>query len=211
MKNKTVLNWTEELIKKEGKYTAGSAVSTVAAVSASLAGFIFSLQVGKKKYINQESQIRSGIEKARILNQELLDLSERDADAFAPVIPLYKLAKNTEEERKIRQEKIDQALIYASKPPYEMLLKLEECLDLYQELIHLQLTGTILEDIKIGLNIAIASIKNAKISSLINIREVSDEKLREKEGKVIQSQYEKSLKKAERLLERATSESERVK
>ena len=210
MKNKTVLNWTEELIKKEGKYTAGSAVSTVAAVSASLAGFIFSLQVGKKKYINQESQIRSGIEKARILNQELLELSERDADAFAPVIPLYKLAKNTEEERKIRQEKIDQALIYASKPPYEMLLKLEECLDLYQELIHLQLTGTILEDIKIGLNIAIASIKNAKISSLINIREVSDEKLREKEGKVIQSQYEKSLKKAERLLERATSESERV-
>lgn len=206
MKNKTVLNWTEELINKEGKYTAGSAVSLIAAVSASLAGFIFSLQAGKKKYTAQESQIQSGIQKAQLLNQDLLELSERDADAFQPVIPLYQLAKNTEEERKIREEKIDQALIDASKPPYEMILKLDECLDLYEELIQLELKGTILEDIKIGLNIVMASIKNAKISSFVNIKEVSNEELREKESKVILSQYEKSVKKAERLLERAESE-----
>ena len=49
MKNKTVLQWTRELGSKDGKYTGGSAASVVAAISVSLAQFIFELQAGKKK------------------------------------------------------------------------------------------------------------------------------------------------------------------
>ncbi|MDN6730578.1 MAG: cyclodeaminase/cyclohydrolase family protein, partial [Atopostipes suicloacalis] len=166
MKNKTVSNWTKELASKEGKYTAGSAVSVVAAISASLAGFIFNLQAGKEKYLDQESQIQAGIKKAHSLNQELLELSEQDADAFRPVIPLYNLPQNTVEERVIRKQNINEGLMNASKPPFKIILKIDETMDLYEELINLNLEGSIVEDITIGLDIAIAAIKSAKTSSM---------------------------------------------
>lgn len=201
MKNKTVLNWTKELASKEGKYTAGSAVSVVAAISASLAGFILNLQAGKDKYRDREAQIQKSIQKSSLLNQELLELSEKDANAFAPVIPLYALPENTKEEKKLREKEINEALIDASKPPFEMILKIDETLDLYKELIDLELEGTILEDITIGLDIAIAALKSAKVSSMINIKEITNEKLKKDEMQVIKIQFQKTLEKAESLLE----------
>lgn len=203
MKNKTVLNWTQELISKDGKYTAGSAVSVVSAVSASLAGFIFNLQLGKDKFVKKEDQIKENIKKASILNQEFLDLSEIDADAFSPVIPLYQLPQDTEEEKRIRKEKINQGLIDASKPPFKMLLKLNETLDLYQELLGMNLKGTIIEDITIGLEIALASIKSAKMSSMINIKGITNKELKERESERVEEKYQEIVKKAKKLLKKS--------
>lgn len=202
MKNKTVLQWTEELASKDGKYTGGSAASVVAAISISLAQFIFELQAGKKRFTEQEDQIQAGIEKASSLKEELLDLAEIDADAFKPVRPLYKLPQKTKEEKTIRQKKINEGLLHASKPPFEIILKMDETVDLYQELADLELDGTIVEDITIGLDIAIAAIKGGKVSSMINVNGISNEELKKELTEKVERQYHASLKKAETLKEK---------
>ncbi|MDN6161840.1 MAG: cyclodeaminase/cyclohydrolase family protein [Atopostipes sp.] len=203
MKDKTVLNWTQELASKEGKYTGGSAASVVAAISTSLARFIFNLQAGKEKYKEKEDQIQEGIKKANQLNQDLLELSEIDAEAFDPVLPLYKLPRDTEEEKKIREKKIDEGLMHASEPPFKMIVKMEETVDLYQQLIELELKGTIAQDITIGLNIAIAAIESAKISSMINVEGISNKELKTKKTEEVMNQYRKTLNKAEKLLKQS--------
>lgn len=201
MKSKTVLQWTQELGAKEGKYTGGSAASVVAAISASLAQFVFELQAGKKKYREQEELIQAGIQKASRLNEELLDLSERDANAFAPVLDLYKLPQNTEEEKRIRQEKIDDGLINAALPPFEIILKLDEVVDLFQQLINLDLKGTIAGDITVGLHTAIAGIEGALINTMANINSIKDNDLRSEMNDKVMEQYQITLAKAKELKE----------
>lgn len=202
MKNKTVLHWMEELASKDGKYTGGSAASVVAAISISLAQFIFELQAGKNRFAAQEDQIQAGIEKASSLKEELLDLAEIDADAFKPVLPLYKLPQKTNEEKAIREEKINEGLVYAAKPPFEIILKMDETVDLYQQLVDLELRGTIVEDITIGLDIAIAAIKSGKNSSMINVNGISNEELKKEMTEKVESQYHASLKKAKTVKEK---------
>ncbi|MDN6196362.1 MAG: hypothetical protein L0I93_07715, partial [Atopostipes suicloacalis] len=81
-----------------------------------------------------------------------------------------------------------------------IILKIYETMDLYEELINLNIEGSIVEDSTIGLDIAIAAIKSAKTSSMINIKEISNERLKEEKIEEINNQYQKTLKKAEDLL-----------
>src|SRR5699024_6341184 len=110
MKDKTVHAWAQELASKDGKYGGGSAASVVGAYASSLAQFVFELQQGKDKYIENEDQIQEAIQKAENLTEELLDLAEIDADVFEPVIALFKLPQSTEEEKKYQREKSDEEL-----------------------------------------------------------------------------------------------------
>lgn len=199
MKNKTVLNWTQELASKDGKYTGGSAASMVAAVSVSLAQFIFELQVGKKRYQDQQQEIQASIEKARELSEAFLDLSEEDANAFEPVLALYKLPRDSAADKKIRQEKIDEGLVMAAQPPYKMLVKLDEVADLFQQLIDLNLKGTIAGDITVGLDMAIAAIKGARINTMANVQSIQDKKLKAEMTEKVEDRYQKTLNKAKKL------------
>lgn len=74
-----------------------------------------------RKYAEQATEIEQAIMKAEKLSEELLDLAEIDADAFEPVLGLFKLPKDTEEERQTRRKKIDQGLANAAKPPFEIM------------------------------------------------------------------------------------------
>lgn len=199
MKNKTVLQWTQELGSKDGKYTGGSAASVVAAISVSLAQFIFELQAGKKKYKAQEDQIQKGIQKAEQLNEELLNISERDADAFEPVLDLYKLPKDTIDEKVFRQEKIDEALVNAAQPPFEMILKTDEILDLFQQLLDFNIEGTIAGDITVGLDIAIAAIEGALINTMANVSNIQDPQLKKEKTLGVEKQYQTTLTRAQKL------------
>lgn len=199
MKNKTVLQWTQELASKDGKYTGGSAASMVAAISVSLAQFIFELQVGKKQYQNQQVEIQESIQKANRLNELFLDLSEKDANAFEPVLDLYKLPQATATQKKRRLEKIDEGLVSAAQPPFEMILKLDEVAGLFQQLIELELKGTIAGDITVGLDMALAAVEGAVINSMANVQSIHDEKLKAEMTKKVEGQYQRTVNKLAEL------------
>lgn len=203
MENKTVSQWMQELASKKGKYTGGSAASTVAAISVSLAQFIFELQSGKKRYSDQELMIQAGIKKAAQLQKDFLKLVEKDVDAFQPVLPVYRMPQKTQEEKEIREKKLDESLADASKPPYEMMLKLDETINLYQQLAQLDLAGSLVVDIIIGLDIAIAALKSSKNSSVVNIDGITNVELKKTLTKKVKDQYQESLKKAKAIQQAA--------
>lgn len=199
MKNKTTVTWTRELASKDGKYGGGSAASVVGAFAASLAQFVFELQQGKKKYAANEEQIQQAIQKAERLNEELLDLAEIDADAFEPVLDLFKLPKNTEEEKTIRQAKIDAGLVEAALPPLDIIHKMDEVVDLFQELVDLEVRGTIVDDIAVGLYFTVATVESAKINCMVNIKLIKNETLKEEMTKKVEEQYQTTLERTETL------------
>lgn len=205
MENKTLRTWMQELASKDGKYTGGSAASSVAAISVSLAQFIFELQAGKKRYEEQEELIQAGIKKAASLQNDLLELIEIDASAFEPVLPLYRLPQKTADEKAIREEKLNAGLAGASQPPYEMMQKIAETVDLYEQLEGLNLAGSLKVDVVIGLDIAIAALKSSKNSSMINIIGITDDELKKELTEKVERFYEETLEKAKEIKKRTES------
>ena len=178
MKNLTVTDWTKALASKKGKYGGGSAASVVGAFAVNLAQFVFEYQQGKKKYEDQEDEIKDAIARAEKISEELLDLAEIDADAFEPVLPLYRLPKDTEEEREIRQEKIDNGLADAAKPPLAIMKKMDEVLDLFELLLKLEIKGSIVDDIAVGLIFTEATIESEKINCDVNTKMIKNDVFR---------------------------------
>lgn len=199
MKDKSVQQWTRELGSKDGKYGGGSAASVVGAFASNLAQYVFELQQGKKKYADNEEEIAKGIEKSISLSDDLLELAEIDADAFEPVLPLFKLPKDTEEERVYRQEKIDQGLVEAARPPLDILKKMDEVLDLFELLIRLEVTGTIVDDITVGLVFSEAVIESGKINCDVNIVMIKDAALRSKMMEEADEVYHRILERCREL------------
>lgn len=203
MKDQTVKGWAKELASKDGKYGGGSAASVVGAYASSLAQFVFELQQGKKKYVNHEEQIQTAIEKAETFTEELLDLAEIDADAFEPVLDLFKLPQDTEEEKAYRQEKIDQGLADAAKPPFDIMKKMNDVLDLFEELLELKVRGTIVDDIAVGLLFTEATIESEKINCMVNIKYIKDDTERTKLTREVNEVYERTIKRTRILKDEA--------
>lgn len=203
MKDQTVKCWAKELASKDGKYGGGSAASVVGAYASSLAQFVFELQQGKKKYVNHEEQIQTAIEKAETFTEELLDLAEIDADAFEPVLDLFKLPQDTEEEKAYRQEKIDQGLADAAKPPFDIMKKMNDVLDLFEELLELKVRGTIVDDIAVGLLFTEATIESEKINCMVNIKYIKDDTERTKLTREVNEVYERTIKRTRILKDEA--------
>ncbi|HLR88794.1 MAG TPA: cyclodeaminase/cyclohydrolase family protein [Atopostipes sp.] len=203
MKDQTVKGWAKELASKDGKYGGGSAASVVGAYASSLAQFVFELQQGKKKYVNHEEQIQTAIEKAETFTEELLDLAEIDADAFEPVLDLFKLPQDTEEEKAYRQEKIDQGLADAAKPPFDIMKKMNDVLDLFEELLELKVRGTIVDDIAVGLLFTEATVESEKINCMVNIKYIKDDTERTKLTREVNEVYERTIKRTRILKDEA--------
>lgn len=201
MKDKTVKTWTQELAAKSGKYGGGSAASVVGAFATNLAQYVFELQQGKKKYAEQATEIEQAITKAEKLSEELLDLAEIDADAFEPVLGLFKLPKDTEEERQTRRKKIDQGLANAAKPPFEIMKKMDDVMDLFEVLLVLEVRGSIVDDIAVGLIFTQAVIESEKINCDVNIKAIKEEELRNNLAQEADETFHTMLERCQQLKE----------
>jgi len=203
MKDQTVNDWIQALASKDGAYGGGSAASVVGALATGLAQYVFELQQGKEKYQEEEAQIIAAIKKAEELRADLLDLAEEDAVVFEPVKDLFKLPKNTEEERRYRREKLDQGFADAAQPPLAIMKKMDEVLDLFETLIHLEVRGSIVDDIAVGLIFTQATIESEKLNCDVNIKAIKDEDLKESLAQEVDETFHGTLERSQQLKETA--------
>lgn len=71
----------------------GSAAALVGAVGTALGNMVGSLTAGKKKYAHVEKHMYALMEKAEELRVQLLELVDKDAEAFAPLAKGLRYAK----------------------------------------------------------------------------------------------------------------------
>ena len=95
----------------------GSVSALCGSLSAALGEMVTNLTIGRKKYIDQEEKMKelSAIFKGYLKNfSEAIDA---DSDAYNEVFNAFKLPKETDEEKQIRSEKIQQATKIAAEIP----------------------------------------------------------------------------------------------
>jgi len=113
----------------------GSASALVGALAASLAGMLAALSANKKGYEDVHEEMEKHLKRAQDLKNELLDLLQKDTEAFDDAARAFKMPKNSEEEKKVRADAIERGLVKASEVPLEIMEKSLEVSRLAREVL----------------------------------------------------------------------------
>ncbi|HBY57335.1 MAG TPA: methenyltetrahydrofolate cyclohydrolase [Candidatus Atribacteria bacterium] len=176
--DKKVSNFLDELASNSPTPGGGSVAALAGALGAALISMVGNLTLGKKKYENVEEDIKKIIGSSEKLRYELSQLIEEDVRVFNNFMATYKMPKETDDEKKVRAEKIQESLIEAAKVPLKVAYK---CLDILSLSWEIAEEGNInvVSDAGVAALMAEAALESAILNVKINLRTIKDERVRE--------------------------------
>ena len=98
MLEKKTTEFLEVLSSAEPVPGGGGASAAVGAFASALGMMVANLTVGKKKYADVEEEIIDIRGQLEVLREELVTLTDKDAEAFEPLSRAYGLPKETQEQ-----------------------------------------------------------------------------------------------------------------
>ena len=156
----------------------GGASAFVGALGVALGSMVGNLTTGKKKYEHVQNDIKLILGKAEKLREEFIDLVEKDAKVFEPLSKAYGLPKNTDEEKKIKEEVMEKALKQACGVPLEMMEKALEAMTLHEELAE-KGTRIAISDVGVGILFCKSALMGASLNVFINTKLMKDREIAE--------------------------------
>ncbi|MEW6573055.1 MAG: cyclodeaminase/cyclohydrolase family protein [Bacillota bacterium] len=129
-----VFDWSIRQFLKEAASNAptpggGSVAALCGALAASMASMVASLTVGKEKYAEVEPEMQAMLQKTAALIQRFEELVAADIEAFSAFMSVYKLPKDTEEQKAERTRRMQEALVQATETPLSIA---EACLEVLE-------------------------------------------------------------------------------
>ncbi len=180
MVDKSCKEFMEMLASDAPTPGGGGASAMVGALGTALGSMVGNLTLGKKKYESVQEDIKVILGKAEKLQKELLFLVDEDARVFEPLSKAYGLPRNTEEERKKRDEVMEEALKLACSVPLKIMEKSLEAIALHEELAQ-KGTRIAISDVGVGVLFCKAALMGASLNVYINTKLMKD---REYAGKL---------------------------
>lgn len=175
--DKKVSNFLDELASNSPTPGGGSVAALAGALGAALISMVGNLTVDKKKYEGVEEDIKKIISSSEKLRYELSQLIEEDVKVFNNFMATYKMPKETEDEKRVRTEKIQEALIEAAKVPLRVAYKCLDILNLSKEVAE-KGNINVVSDAGVAVLMAEAALESAILNVKINLRIIKDEKVR---------------------------------
>ncbi|MBP8717794.1 MAG: cyclodeaminase/cyclohydrolase family protein [Candidatus Atribacteria bacterium] len=175
LKDQKIKTFLDSLASESATPGGGSVAALTGAMSAALISMVSNLTVGKEKYRHLENDIKLLLQKSESLRAKLEELMEKDVEVFNQLMAIMKLPRNNEEEKKIRNQKMQIALIEAAKVPLEVARKSKELIDICQEIADKGNKNAI-SDAGVAVILAEAAFDSAIINVKINLNMIKDEK-----------------------------------
>ena len=147
----------------------GGASAAVGAFASALGMMVTNLTIGKKKYIGVEAEMEDIRSRLEALQQELVGLTDRDAEAFEPLSRAYGLPKETEEQRIEKERVMEKALYEASVVPLQIMktvFRVMEDLEVLGE----KGSRLAVSDVGVAVLFARAALEGASLNIYINTR-----------------------------------------
>ena len=147
----------------------GGASAAVGAFAAAFGMMVANLTVGKKRYADVEEEIIAIREHLESVRKELVDLTDKDAEAFEPLSKAYSLPKETEEQKAEKERVMEVVLYEASIVPLRIMEKVFEAM---KDLEFLGEKGSkiAVSDVGVAVLFARAAIEGASLNIFINTR-----------------------------------------
>ncbi len=170
-----ISEFIEELSSDSPAPGGGSVAALSGALSAALSSMVCNLTIGKEKYKDVEYDMENILERLQNIKKRLLEIIDEDTEAFNQVMDAFKLPKNTEEEKKVRKEKIQEALKKAAHVPLETARLCAEIIEISKEVAEKGNKNSI-TDAGVSMIMADAGLKSAILNVKINLKSIEDEK-----------------------------------
>lgn len=171
--DKSVRVFIEELSSSSPVPGGGGAAALAGAIGAALCSMVGNLTLGKKKYEAVQEDVKVLLARIQPLQEALLNLMEEDAAAFGQLSEVYKMPKETEEQKRLRDEAMEKALKVATLTPLEICRKAFEAVKLHGQMVD---RGTLLaiSDVGVGVLMAQAALESGMLNVKINTGMLKD-------------------------------------
>ncbi len=133
--SKTMQEYLNELSSNSPTPGGGNVAALCGALSASLGTMVCNLTIGKKKYAEVESEMISLKGRLETYQKKFIELAQKDNDAFDNVMAAFKLPKESDQEKTIRTNAIEQATIGAAEIPSEVIKNCYELLPIIKVVV----------------------------------------------------------------------------
>lgn len=143
----------------------GSISALNGAIATALTEMVANLTIGKKKYVEVESQMKEIAAMAAALREELIADVDRDSEAYNRVFAAFKLPKETEEEKAHRSEEIQKNTKFAAEVPMQVARRASQLLPKIEEVIAKGNQNAITDGC-----VAMMCAKVAVVGALFNVR-----------------------------------------
>ena len=145
-----------------------------AAAYAGVMGAALTAMVGRIAERKETSEATTAlIAEADNLRADFIRLVDDDSAAYARVSEAMKLPKSNEDEKRARAERIQTALLAASRVPLEVAKTSRRLLDLCERTVERAATATV-SDIGVGALLAEAALSGAALNVMINLASIKD-------------------------------------
>ena len=151
----------------------GGVAALVGSIGTALAGMVCNLTTGKKKYAQYEEDIQRIVKEAETLKNELMAQIDRDAENFYPLSKCYGLPANTEEEKAVKEEKMQAALKVAITAPIEIVRLCCKAIKLHEELAE-KGSKLAVSDVGCGVLCLKSAMQCAWLNVMINLKSIHD-------------------------------------
>ena len=160
----------------------GGASAAVGAFASALGMMVANLTVGKKKYADVEDEIieiRGCLEKLR---EELVMLTDKDAEAFEPLSRAYGLPKETQEQKEEKERIMEKALYEARVVPLQIMQTVFHVME-YLKVLGEKGSKIAVSDVGVAVLFARAALEGASLNIYINTRLMKNREQAEKLNK----------------------------
>ncbi len=177
----TLRNYSDLLASSEPAPGGGSTAALSGVLASSLTMMVVNLSLGKKSYEALDDEIKAQFMKEadniKLLQAELTGLVDEDTKAFNKFMEAMKLPKDTDEQKQVRSEKMQEASLYALQVP---LKTAESCFELLKNQLTIAKYGNknAVSDVGVGALLALSGLEGAILNVNINLPGISDEAVR---------------------------------
>ncbi len=167
--DRTLRAFSDDLASAQPVPGGGAAAAYAGALGAALASMVLGVAARKA----DPNTYASLMAEANSLRAEFLQLLDEDTAAFAGVAAAMKLPRSTEEEKSLRRERMQAALVGASRVPMKMTQVGRRLLEVCEQA--LPAAGpTIVSDLGVGALLAESALRGAALNVMVNLAAITD-------------------------------------
>lgn len=167
----------KEYLEKTASNTAvpggGSGAALSAAVAASLVEMVAKLTISKKGFEEVQAQMKKTAKRASQTRQELTKQIDGDANAYNQVMTAFTLPRETDEEKKLRSEAIQNGLKQAVLVPLGVAKAALQIIELARKVVTKGNKNAVTDGI-VGVTMARTAAMGALFNVKINLSAIKD-------------------------------------
>lgn len=163
-----VTSFIQEVDSKSPAPGGGSVSALMSSMGVALARMVGHLTVDKKKFLALDTAIqfefKDIISSFIVIKDALMDLIDRDTEAFNVIMKAYQMPKTTEDEVRLRNEKIQEGTVQAIMVPLKVATLSLSALHQFELILRYQNQNTLSD-----LGVAVLALSSGGLGACLNI------------------------------------------